>query len=486
MSIRSIWVISLSSDKKGDAVFSRKYNSVETRAKKLYGDDYHRIPDNQTLIQCLLAEFGFMPESKKFQKQRDACNKLVQVPVIELKTAIGFLWPVLVIEQSGYLYCCLPLVEDSSMLKGKKLLDIPSIAVGFSLLMGIAEFCTSSLSGHTSEINERLSELGNILIISMPFGTPTETDILSVQPLLLSKQLAVSKTNQKQPMWRSTIFKGKSSIQVTITEFVRSIQHETRSVSHDETSLYGSLSCLSQFNGSTVQNVNMAVKHSDHDSRLVLDDVVVHAAVEPSESGLGILTEHGTSYRLKFTPPLHRLKLLSFTAPTDSGPPIYGIYQMQGIKKVDLLLQLKLNSQLKNSFEFFDATLPFFHRGRISFVDCKPTSGSVRVSDDRRTLVWNLGQKFPSRTASVSLTATVHFIDLDTNENVIEDSFCVGMTAYASINFKMNDFTLSGCHVDQKYVQTTPNTKFKFTCNTELVSAEYKIWNCYGDSPLVV
>lgn len=48
--------------------------------------------------------------------------------------------------------------------------------------------------------------------------------------------------------------------------------------------------------------------------------------------------------------------------------------------------------------------------------------------------------------------------------------------------FKILDFTHSGCYIDPKSVQVSPNTKFKLTIVQEYLSVEYKIWNSQGDA----
>ncbi|CAM1313264.1 AP5M1 (predicted), partial [Pycnogonum litorale] len=408
--------------------------------------------------------------------------------VFELKTPGAVYWPLLVIEYVGFLLCCLPLA-DCPKPASQPLIKIPSVSIAFSLLTGIISFLGASKFNQGIEIQQTMSELSDVLSICMPFGTPTETDLMSMRSVLLSRNLSTTKSSVKTPAWKPTFHKGKSTIKLQLTEYVRSYQHETKLGSPDETSVYGFITSNAELEGNTCFEVSITMNHRNQGSKLILEDVLVHPCVQPAESGISTLADMSSSYRLKFSPPLYDTKLVYFTTPVVSSPPIYGLYKLRSVEKsVEILLQLKLNEQIKNAFEYCEARIPFFNRGFVSHTDCKPSSGSVNVAVDRRTLIWNLGNRFPSRGAEVSLTATLQFAEIPEQEkmNYFDDPFCVGNNSYCQLNFKINDFTYSGCNIDQKYVQTSPPSKFKFLAVTEFISTEYKIWNFHGDSPLAV
>ncbi|XP_065920215.1 AP-5 complex subunit mu-1-like [Dysidea avara] len=90
--------------------------------------------------------------------------------------------------------------------------------------------------------------------------------------------------------------------------------------------------------------------------------------------------------------------------------PIRGFYQMKGDSSLKLLLQLKLDQNVKNSFEKCEVHLPFYHRGPIERVDnISPASVQLSLSQDKYKIIWNIGQKFPTKSLELFLQATVHF-----------------------------------------------------------------------------
>lgn len=133
-------------------------------------------------------------------------------------------------------------------------------------------------------------------------------------------------------------------------------------------------------------------------------------------------------------------------------------------------VQLKLSNKVKNLFEYCELHLPFFHRGPVVQVDSAgPSTGAILLSTDKRRLVWDIGQKFPSKTLEVSMNATIHFGERkqqtgdQSQQDVgfVEDPFCTGINSYAQVFFKIQDFTLSGCAIDPKSIVVYPAGKFK-------------------------
>ncbi|GFT67080.1 AP-5 complex subunit mu-1 [Trichonephila clavipes] len=75
--------------------------------------------------------------------------------------------------RGNFLVCCLPFVEDKNT-DTRNLLKISSISVGFSVLLGILNYLTMA---------DRLTcliDLDNYLTLSMPFGTPSDTEFCSL------------------------------------------------------------------------------------------------------------------------------------------------------------------------------------------------------------------------------------------------------------------------------------------------------------------
>ncbi|OWF38566.1 AP-5 complex subunit mu-1 [Mizuhopecten yessoensis] len=190
-----------------------------------------------------------------------------------------------------------------------------------------------------------------------------------------------------------------------------------------------------------------------------------------------------TPRRVRFIPPTEMFILCHYTVSCLKEVPIKGSYEMRmDGKTAKLTVKLKMSERVRNNLEYCELQIPFHNRGVIGTYDATPSQGSVMVSPDRRILVWNVGQRFPSKSLSTSLDATVHFTDSKT-PGAHEDAFCVGQNSYAKLFFKIPDFTHSGCQIDPKSVQVSPNVKFKLTTVQEyLTGMEYKIWNNLGDS----
>ena len=56
-----------------------------------------------------------------------------------------------------------------------------------------------------------------------------------------------------------------------------------------------------------------------------------------------------------------------------------------------------------------DVMIPLHSFGRISHIECTPPAGSISVQPDQSSLVWAIGQKFPTKNLQLALPATVTF-----------------------------------------------------------------------------
>ncbi|XP_072124341.1 AP-5 complex subunit mu-1 isoform X2 [Mobula birostris] len=167
-------------------------------------------------------------------------------------------------------------------------------------------------------------------------------------------------------------------------------------------------------------------------------------------------------------------------------PPILGFYQMTEEKQqLKIAVNLKLHESVKNGFEYCEAHIPFFNRGPIINTDCKVNHGQLEVAREKSLLVWIIGQKFP-KSLEVSLTGTVTFYGVGAANQPMQptDPFCIGLTAYVKLYFRIPDYTLTGCYVDQHSVQVYSSAKPKIVTSKELLSSEYYIWNSKGDAPI--
>ena len=81
----------------------------------------------------------------------------------------------------------------------------------------------------------------------------------------------------------------------------------------------------------------------------------------------------------------------------------------------------------------------FFLRGIIEKTEnISPTSVSLCIGPDNKSLVWNIGQKFPSKSLEVSLSVTVLFTEFSTDEEEasdksVDERFCVEQNSYCEV-----------------------------------------------------
>uniref|UniRef100_A0A8C3B966 AP-5 complex subunit mu-1 n=1 Tax=Cairina moschata TaxID=8855 RepID=A0A8C3B966_CAIMO len=221
-----------------------------------------------------------------------------------------------------------------------------------------------------------------------------------------------------------------------------------------------------------------------------LQDILVHhcvTSVDPAmlmSSSVDPLDDsvYSGPYKFPFVPPSDAFNLCYYTSQVPV-PPILGCYQLiEEGSQLKLTVNLKLHESIKNSFEYCEARIPFFNRGPIAHLEYKISYGQLDLSREKSLLVWVIGQKFP-KSSEVSLTGTVTFGAA--GEEHPTDYVCTGNTAYVKMYFRIPDFTLTGCYVDQHSVQIFAPGKPKITASRELISSDYYIWNSEASAPIM-
>eukprot|EP00698_Gefionella_okellyi_P002799 TRINITY_DN1264_c0_g1_i4.p1 TRINITY_DN1264_c0_g1~~TRINITY_DN1264_c0_g1_i4.p1 ORF type:complete len:267 (-),score=65.51 TRINITY_DN1264_c0_g1_i4:384-1184(-) len=120
-----------------------------------------------------------------------------------------------------------------------------------------------------------------------------------------------------------------------------------------------------------------------------------------------VRTQGGISLQLmRFSPPTGIFPLCNYSGAKPQSLPIRGFYQFKEIApgEVRIILQLKLMDNVENSFEHCEAVFPFTGRGEISSVEAQPVVGTVAMTADKKCLVWNIGQKFATKSREISLS----------------------------------------------------------------------------------
>ncbi|KAK0046910.1 AP-5 complex subunit mu-1 [Biomphalaria pfeifferi] len=480
VAIRYIWIIKLSPNanaNKSTVTYIRRFPTVEKRANLLAGNI--PVPDISQLHPLLVQEIS---QTYNFLPSRDRCDSVVQKPVYQIQTENGFLWPVVALERANILYCCLPLVEPQGIpsqdITKMQLINIPSISLGFSLLCVLSEF----LKVPSQELAARVQDLTAFINEAAPFGILRDVSTENIISKLSNKSINVSKT-QKLAAWRASNFKGRQTLQLIISEHISASQC-AKETWQDSLQAFGDVTCRAELEGG-MTDVTISLSHQGSGINTPLDLLVVHPCVQKADWQDLNLSHDLAPRRIRFSPPVESFTLCHYTVKRLLELPVFGVYHMKPEEtRATINIQLKLNDQIKNSFEFCELRIPFYTRAPILNYEGTPTQGSISLSSNKKELIWNIGQKFTSKDQQAILAATVVFSGSDQGlpAPTVEDAFCRGNNSYAQLSFKIPDFTHSGCGIDAKTVQLLPSTKFKLNLSREYSTVDYKIWNSIGEA----
>ncbi|XP_005986516.1 AP-5 complex subunit mu-1 [Latimeria chalumnae] len=488
MSIRALWLISHEKGESGAVRFSRRYPTVEKRARAFNGARYVDVPEDAFFLKALLLQLGLTDPDRNFVECRDDCSQINKTSVYEVPAGSGTIWPVLAIQQSGMIYACVPLVEQP-LKPQPPLISISGVSQAFALLTGLVTFMNSSQKGETETL-AKLAQIPQMLLQACPLGTLLDTNFVCLQTSCGSlAQQGLGSVTQKQPAWKPGVYKGKSQVNVCVTEQVTSMQYDKRDVA-DIWQVYGAVTCKCDLEG-IMPNVTVSLNLPANGSPL--QDILVHPCVGSLDSSIlasSSIDESDDSvfsgpYKFPFSPPLDTFKLCYYTSQVPI-PPILGFYQLKEEQRQQLKItvHLKLHESVKNGFEYCDAHIPFFNRGPITNIEYKISYGQLEVTREKGLLVWIIGQKFP-KSLEISLTGTVTFGAGSVGQvQHPVDPLCTGLTAYVKLYFRTLDYTLTGCCVDQHSVQVYSAARPKIITSRELTSFEYYIWNSKGDAPV--
>ncbi|XP_068110476.1 AP-5 complex subunit mu-1 [Hyperolius riggenbachi] len=479
MPVRALWIVCHRAGECGSIKFSRRYPTVEKRAKAYNKSSYAGIPEDEELLKALLHELGLSDNNQNFVEYRDDCSRINKTNVHSLTVPDGKLWPVLAIPSGDFIYVCLPLVEQS-LTPAPPLISINSISEAFSLLSGIMQFINVRHSTE-ADVSAKLSQLPLLVTQACPLGSPVDTNMVALPDNLSS--ISASQAH-KAPAWRTSKQKGKPQIEVYIAEKVASNQYDKRDDS-DIWQVYGTVTCkcnLETISPNVIVSLNLPANGSP------LQDILVHPCVTSIDSSMLISSSVAVAddsafngpYKFPFIPPFDLFQLCYYTSQVPV-PPILGFYQMtEEGHQANISVKLKLHESVKNGFDYCEARIPFFNKGQIKYCDYKVSHGQLELAREKGLLVWTIGQKFP-KSLEISLTGTVTFSPEDAGP---VDPLCAGSTAYVQLLFRILDYSLTGCYSDQHSVQVFSSAKPKIITSRELISADYYIWNSKAPAPV--
>ncbi|CAG2162670.1 unnamed protein product [Oppiella nova] len=157
MSLRYFWIISLNLR---SVLYFRRFANVHKRAQRMGLQDIDITSDNQ-LIDSVLTSLGI--NSGSSDDSESQCFQSNQLPVIAMDYKSSHLWPILVVEHKGILFCGYPLCA----MNGHKettidLIDEKCISLCFTSLQTISRYFTS---------DKDLSWIEWLMTTMSPFGT---------------------------------------------------------------------------------------------------------------------------------------------------------------------------------------------------------------------------------------------------------------------------------------------------------------------------
>ncbi|XP_068948370.1 AP-5 complex subunit mu-1 isoform X5 [Petaurus breviceps papuanus] len=237
MAQRAIWLVSHEpgTPQGGTVRFSRRFPTVEKRAKIFNGSSYVPLPEDDLFCKALLFELRLLDDDKDFVESRDSCSRISKASVYGLPIGGRELWPILALQKNGLIYVSVPLVEQT-LSTHPPLISISGISQAFDLLLGLIEFLDSGPKTE-ADLSSKVSQLPDLLLHICPFGTLLDANFL----LDNFSNLSINQA-PKQPAWKTGTYKGKPQVAVSVTEKVKSMQYDKRDVA-DMWQIYGTITC---------------------------------------------------------------------------------------------------------------------------------------------------------------------------------------------------------------------------------------------------
>ncbi|GAM16847.1 hypothetical protein SAMD00019534_000220, partial [Acytostelium subglobosum LB1] len=521
--LRGVWILKEHTTG-ADVVFSKRINTVEVRVRLMAGTNYSSIPADNDLLKLFYFEImsannsssssnNTQQQSQQQQQQSTSLRVYQSTPnthVISLNQ--DRLWPVVYIKRKNFYYITIPVIEEHLTTAIKpSLIELPSITASVSFLEEVAYFTQAFLS-KPPPYPELQVYFANII----PFGQPTDSNFNNVKTMIKSGFPTTDTFTPRRPAWRPFLHKGKQQLDFIISETIQSIQYDSPGVV-DQCKVFGSLYCKAELEGLPEVSAYLTTPPYSAPPNTVGAGFSSEASITHMSIDATVQTTSDVmvTNKITFTPPLDTFKVLSYGVAGIKTIPVRGFYQMKEITPtvVKILVQLKLNSEMTNSFDYCVMRIPFKNRGNIHIVNASPTTGTLHIDVNLKAIIWNIGQKFSGRNLEVALPAEITFTNNTTipptlsvtgssgNQSVTgfpsqqfpitetslgdedeRDPFCQGTNSYVRLFFKLLHSTLSGFNIDSKKVSIYPASKYKINVDRELVSTDYVIWNSLSEN----
>ncbi|KAH3758117.1 adaptor complexes medium subunit family protein [Pelomyxa schiedti] len=502
------------------SIYGRRFGTVEARVRAAQGVQYSPIPPDSVFIPFFIAHVRASLKDSCCEytsfRTHSECVCEANHHVLDI-TKLNSLWPVVWIKRMGLFFVGIPEIPsyNGTISSRPSLLSLPCVTSTISVLLDIFQFVTPF---HPHFKPAQIGELNAYISHTLPFGHPASTTNPEISRAIMksgfpSSTVVPSVMQPRRPGWKPVVAKSaKNQANFTIRETFHAAQYDNNDIP-DTWAVSGAIICKADIEGTSELSVQFGNSSNDPTptqiSSLSWNYSVAQSGVSVSSGG--DISTQLVGNKISFVPPTQQFVLASYTTQKPNFIPIRGFYQMKedSPTEVTILLQLKIDKFVNNAFHYCEVHLPFKNRGTIASHQSTPTIGSVVLSPDQRTLVWNIGTKFTTSNLEAALPSSITFnakpptnsraplppmetaFSTDTTNHTLGygnyepldwgegdlDPLCTGQTCYAKIRFKIKEWNVTGLSV-QKVIAVTPSPKkVKSNVERECVTGTYIIWN---------
>lgn len=396
------------------------------------------------------------------------------------------------------------------------------VAAAANAVAAAAATATSAITGGgraTLKPSEK-DALRSFISSAMPFGTPLDVNSVNLAAVKSNgfTSLDVPVAEQRQPMWKPYLYRGKQRMAFAVHEVVTAALYDRDDV-QDSISLAGEVLCRLDLEGLPEVSLQLLTP-----AKSTIDSLTFHLCAQAPEQGVD-------KQAVTFTPPLGNFVLARYTAlPKTINPPLQGFYQLSMVSETEgaFLIRMRVMAGYKSTsmvMEQCSLSVPFPRR-KIVGVEGVPSVGTV--SQTEHSIEWKivLGRGLPKGT-EVTYPGTVKFAsstsqqsksdssqvdsfnrldDSDTevdssqeNESFkgekgeapplpadMEEPLCWEGYSFAKASIKVTGGSMSGISIDPKTVSVYPDVKTACEFSSQVLSGEYIFWNSLGRYPQAV
>lgn len=479
MALRSLWIVSKSNE--NNPLFFRYFPSVEFELQKLVVEKYKPLPTFDKFVKALLTALSLKHNDDSCVPY-DVCNDQMLEPVYCLNFDDGnTLWPVIAIEEKDLIFCTAVLAVGATDLQDFKKWfcnNMSDLLLGLNVLHGLSECVSPQAKSRTTLDDGSFAAVLEYVSVCLPFGRPISTDFSLSKKLLMS----TSNTKAKMPTWNPAAHEGRSQISLKITEHIQSLQCNLPNV-NDSTTICGTISCSGSVEGSHPEISFVVISKQDWSGSVLLGETST-SMTDLNQKDSTRLSATNTVLTRITCRPVSKNPVAMYVVKDGVIPPVKGTFSMKelGNSLAAVSIHIKLLQTVK-SFQSLEVVVSVPDSVYIvSSVKHKTTCGSVTVdksNSTKNTLIWNIGNKIPSKTLEGNLDGVLKFTlrpgmmkpkDEDAEWKLLSN-------IYAQVNFKLAEQSYSGLKIDPQSVGTTSLSKPKCSVSAETLSGDYRLIN---------